>query len=924
MSLWIKANYSQFSSAMQSLAAKSTQKTELQWLPAWVHFIDTANIIRKLVITWLPASVIRAADSEMSQEEFLHLCTFLALTHDIGKLTPVFQSGISEQFPELRMRIERSGLQLYPMRSFIAPGKSPHALAGEAILLDFDCQQSVSVTVGAHHGKPQEIKYDVENQIRYYEDNYYGCKGKGSEQGRFWESVREEWFEYSLKTSGYTSVEELPQLNMGAQMLLTGLLIMADWIASNTDYFPLIDIDDNGADISAEHRAEKAWETLHLPDIWSPSCFFMDDTQFQNRFGFLPNTVQKAMIKVAEDTVQPGIMILEAQMGVGKTEAALAAAEVLASKTGSAGLFFGLPTQATANGIFPRLEQWAMEQSEDALHSIRLAHGMAELNEQYQALFHGTSYLAEDMSSSGLVAHQWFEGRKQALLSDFVIGTVDQLLMAALKQKHVMLRHLGLAGKIVIVDECHAFDAYMNTYLDRALMWLGRYGVPVILLSATLPEKRRLEFISAYLRRKKLKDDELPSSRAYPILTWTDGEDIKQQAITVDTPSKMVSIERISDETMEERLKQALSEGGCAGVIVNTVRRAQNLADQLKESLPDMEILVFHSHFLMPDRAEKEHMLLQRLGKTSTPNTRRNLIVIGTQVLEQSLDIDFDFLITDLCPMDLLLQRLGRLHRHTRERPANVTKPCCAVLGANTETLEEDSRFIYGDWLLLQTKRLLPNSITLPQDIPMLVQDTYQEPQDESELDDAAEQAWSDYCRNIESKKSKAEVYYIPKPNISKRFANLNMISDLLSTDLPDNEERAQATVRDGDASISVLVMMIRKDGQITFLPWQNGGAVVPANHVPSAEECRQIARQRMNLPRAFCFGKNLDRTIEELECVNSQIIPEWQQSFWIKGELVLLLDEELSADLCGYHITYTKEEGLRYGKEEEYGEQRM
>ncbi len=106
--------------------------------------------------------------------------------------------------------------------------------------------------------------------------------------------------------------------------------------------------------------------------------------------------------------------------------------------------------------------------------------------------------------------------------------------------------------------------------------------------------------------------------------------------------------------------------------------------------------------------------------------------MVGTQVLEQSLDIDFDFLITDLCPMDLLLQRLGRLHRHTRKRPANVTQPCCAVLGANTETLEEGSRFVYGDWLLLQTKRLLPNSITLPQDIPMLVQDTYQEPQDTS------------------------------------------------------------------------------------------------------------------------------------------------------------------------------------------------
>ena len=135
-------------------------------------------------------------------------------------------------------------------------------------------------------------------------------------------------------------------------MLLTGLLIMADWIASNTNYFPLIDIDDNGVDSSVEYRAQKAWETLHLPDLWMPSCFFMDDAQFQSRFGFLPNEVQKTMIKVAEDAVQPGILILEAQMGVGKTEAALAAAEVLTAKTGSAGLFFGLPTQATANGIF--------------------------------------------------------------------------------------------------------------------------------------------------------------------------------------------------------------------------------------------------------------------------------------------------------------------------------------------------------------------------------------------------------------------------------------------------------------------------------------------------------------------------------------------------------------------------------------------
>ena len=145
-----------------------------------------ANIIRKLVVTWLPASVVRAADSEMNQEEFLNLCTFLALTHDIGKLTPVFQSSISEQFQELRTRSEESGLLLYRMKSLLSAGKSPHALAGESILLDFGCPPSVAVVVGAHHGKPQEIKYDIENQTRYYEENYYGCKGKDSEQGKLW------------------------------------------------------------------------------------------------------------------------------------------------------------------------------------------------------------------------------------------------------------------------------------------------------------------------------------------------------------------------------------------------------------------------------------------------------------------------------------------------------------------------------------------------------------------------------------------------------------------------------------------------------------------------------------------------------------------------------------------------------------------
>ena len=199
----------------------------------------------------------------------------------------------------------------------------------------------------------------------------------------------------------------------------------------------------------------------------------------------LPNSLQSEILDITGDADKPGIYILEAPMGIGKTEAALSAAEILAAKYGSGGVFFGMPTQATSNGIFVRLEDWAKKNADEekTLHSIRLAHAAAELNDDYHDLVSGDSVMYDE-DGSGLVVHSGLSGRKQALLSDFVIGTVDQMLLAALKQKHVMLRHLGLAGKVVIVDECQAYDAYMNCYLDRVMTWLGVYKVPVIILSS--------------------------------------------------------------------------------------------------------------------------------------------------------------------------------------------------------------------------------------------------------------------------------------------------------------------------------------------------------------------------------------------------------------------------------------------------------
>lgn len=911
-----------FSRELLSLPGKTNKDNANEYLPVFMHLLDTEGTIRHLVDHWLPESIRKTVCEELSDGEFEKVCRFLALTHDMGKFTPVFVSRILAELPEIKENIEAIGWKIPLLSDFMNPEKSPHALAGAAFLQSKNCTPGIVTVVSAHHGKPLTLSNynDLDLQMESYFYNYYGTTDKKDDNAQKWMDVREEWFKFALKKAGYASEGDLPNLGMPAQVLLTGLLIMADWISSNTSYFPLISTDTPDFQDIYPARVERAWRKLHFPDSWSSSCFFMDYDIFQNRFGFQPNEVQQAVIKAVEDTFQPGIFILEAQMGVGKTEAALAASELLAAKTGCGGLYFGLPTQATANGIFPRLKQWAEQQSEASVHAIRLAHGMASLNEDYRALFQGNAVTGEDEKFSDLIVHSWFEGRKQALLANFVIGTVDQLLMAALKQKHVMLRHLGLAGKVVIIDECHAYDAYMNQYLDRTLTWLGKYGVPVILLSATLPARRRTKLVEAYLGHQiENNDDMWKTCRDYPLLTWTDGDEVHKSAITLkNTSSRKVAVCHLPDEQIVDCLKNSLSEGGCAGIIVNTVRRAQEISSMLRRELPDKEIVVAHSHFLLPDRAEKEAMLLKRLGKKSTPEQRNGLIVVGTQVLEQSLDVDFDLMLTDLCPMDLLLQRIGRLHRHAgRKRPSMLEKARCMILGTSGEELESGAKAVYGEWLLLRTRMLIPPEIVLPDSIPELVQNTYEVPQEVLEPGSALYTAQLNYQKDINKKEHRAKTYRIGNPR--KKcidFPKLDTIAGWLDTDIDVDDRKAEASVRDGDPSINVLVMMQHQDGQIGFLPWQHGGRSVSANHVPSAEDGRNIAQQQMRLPHVFCVGKLADQAIKELEQRNYWLA-EWQQSSWLHGELVLLLNEYFQTDLCGYTLTYSWEDGLTYKKEE-------
>lgn len=915
-----------FSKELSAAVAKSDRENGNDWLPFWMHSFDTAGIMEKLAQKRLPESISDYLCAECGgREKLFSTLKFCALVHDIGKLTIVFQSRI---YDAVDFSPFADCVELPKSSSLGNASDTPHALASEAILLKLGCREGVASIAGAHHGRPSALA-DVCDQISgacTAVENFYGKRGK---YRQLFESLWKEWIDFSLECAGFSELSDLPDMAVPAQVVISGMLITADWIASNTTYFPLISADQKGEFGDYPKRIENAWTTIGFPNMWeSKARFGLDDEAFKERFGFLPNPTQADIISTATDAESSGIYIIEAPMGLGKTEAALALSEILAARAGAGGMFFGMPTQATSNGIFPRLEKWAdgLAEDEQTLLAIKLAHGNAALNENYRELFTGHSNLNIE-SDSGLIVHDWFSGRKQTLLSDFVIGTVDQLLMAALKQKHVMLKHFGLSGKVVVVDECHAYDAYMSQYLDMAIKWLGIYKVPVIILSATLPEKRRAELIEAYTDSEKhrakhteayvdktIADEAWKHSLAYPLLTYTENNAVKQKALAFDGENKEVSVRRIIRDEVAATAGYAVERGGCVGLIVNTVRKAQEIAAELQSAFPKAEVIIMHAQFIMTDRAKREEQILKRVGKRSTPESRRGLIIVGTQVLEQSLDLDFDLMITELCPMDLLLQRTGRLHRHNRVRPQGLETASCFVLDETDDSFDSGSAAIYGEWLLMRTRALLPNKLTIPSDIPLLVQQTYDETNNEmlGELTEGMKKAQEENKLRTGKKRRSAENYLISKPSNKKG----KCLDGWLDNDIkPNNEQTGEKAVRDGDPSVDVIALMRDREGLIRIIA-DKSETIIPADRPPSREGALLIARQKLRLPGFFGRRWKIDDTIEQLEAETQNVFSAWQDSALLKEEVVLLFDEDLNADLAGVQLHYDIKTGLTYEKE--------
>lgn len=829
------------SDGAKALWGKTNRIDDSEWLPLYVHMVDSAAMASKIWDTWVPQGTKAVIVGDLGNDEVLarKLMIFMAGIHDIGKATPVFQAKSITFGPEagsFAWKAERAGL---PMIAGLRGTNHPtHPIAGEIILEGYllrvrgwerKAARQYACVVGGHHGTPPDkSKIDEEK-------NRKTNVGLDSEA---WVSTQDELIDFVANIAGIEEKEweDLSERRFSVQsaVLMTGLVIMADWIASNSDedMFPLVrtepwadededfffsesgEEDDIQSWSGLRIRADRAWSCVQLPHAWVPegipsSCQDLFATRFTLPEGAKVRPVQEEAVRIARDTRQPGLMVIEAPMGEGKTEAALAAAEILAQRTGRGGVCVALPTMATTDAMFTRVRRWleALPSCDfDNEKTVWLAHGKAQLNNDFRGIIAAShrrfsSVDQDDVKQESsqnrkkkqidvppeTVVSDWLWGRKKGALANFLVCTVDQVLMSALQMKHVVLRQLAMANKVVIIDECHAYDAYMQEYLKMALEWLGGYRTPVILLSATLPECQRNAMVEAYLKgwcdtepRKASKVSILEQlrarnasnthhinhtansemscekgtaeklrliSNAYPLLTYTDGHETKHADVKPSGRSMKVQCRLVDDDdtALLDLMDALLVDGGCIGVICDTVGRAQHAAELLGNHCGRDCVRLTHSRFMDIDRMSNERELRDLLGPDATiGNGKRpgKLVVVGTQVLEQSLDIDFDALVTDIAPVDLIMQRLGRVHRHRRgdgecDRPVSLQTATCYIRGVEAWN-NEGPKFsrgadsVYDAAALMESLAVLDLTAAgascaqqLPQDIARTVRSAY-------------------------------------------------------------------------------------------------------------------------------------------------------------------------------------------------------
>lgn len=995
------------------------------------HMLDAGSVAARLWDTWL-APGLQERFSEhlhLSMEDTRALVCWLAATHDMGKATPEFSGQLDARRDEnlaiYHQRIEQQDFE-FP-EDLVAPTsglRCPHSKYSQSILthlltnnvegLPSEVAETLASVSGAHHGTPANYlsnSADLSNVIL-------------ERLSPKWHDTWQELYNITLERFGASSaLQQLAQhgraIPVSVQFCITGFVIMSDWIASNPDFFPM----GTFGSAEQEQRARIGWQALGLEQRWTAALDTNPDTPaadlYASRFGWNNPTLrpmQEVVVEAARSMQSGGMMCIEAPMGQGKTEAGLIAAEFLAQATGRTGVAFAAPTQATSNALFDRVIEWVEYQTNNVAqehggpiepHSMFLGHSKNRFNKSYEAL--SKADIFDESSTPGrennrktlrpgtsLARHSWLSGTKKGLLSSFVVCTIDQVLMTALQARHVMLRYLGLASKVIIIDEVHAYDAYMNQYLSAALYWLGQMNAPVILMSATLPAEIRTRLMVKYAEglkvwtdssssqpKQKLSAKERFAARQtktqsnttldldYPVihtLTAEDNGSPKKWKVEQPVEQTEVELKLIDDspESVLNVLEPLANDHGCAAVICNTVGRAQEMHEFLRKQFGEEHVVLTHSRFTATHRTEQEELLVSKLGKKAhyseadgeDSSRPHRLIVVGTQVIEQSLDLDFDVMITDFAPVDLVLQRMGRLHRHdsrnSSERTPAYRKPVCYVRGIETFGSHDEapdfprgSKAVYEPMILLSSyAQLLPHfdgePIRIPADISPLVQKTYQK-NVSSEIPEAwsndYEHAKRDYQQNQDHAERRAKDYLLHPPNDDQDTMADCMQHLLNPVDKQFSDDQiGEAKVRDTNASLEVIAIIVERNQpgnpksaikSYRLLPSINGADEADslcfdasADDPPTYWQSMQLAASSIRLPYQYSDAHNhrirggilrFDAALDQLEM---ERIENWQKSFMLEGQLILPFEETepgvYSYTLCDYELVYSAQLGLQ------------
>lgn len=811
----------------QWLYAKTNRDNRDQIHLLLYHLIDVGTVTYAMWQTVFTASFRRlVADMlNLTITEAGRFVAFIAALHDLGKASPAYQKKYAppwllDKFKEMRLLVAG---EHYNESTRTCPHATVTTWALPTLMVEYEgyddtFAQKISVALGGHHGSWP---------------GPYATEGINDDTCPLWNEMRRDLY-WELR-----AVFPPPQINSELNtsnfntllILLSGLTSVADWVGSNSNYFALESDVRSTREYAAEavSVAQNALKKLGWLG-WQPTGVVRDFSQSYSYLNFdRPRHIQQEIIEAALDVPAPTLLIIEAPTGIGKTEIAQYLTDAWLQKHNGRGFYIAMPTQATSNQMYHRTTQFLGHNYPDDLLNIPLAHGNAMFDAAQAEI--QLNEVGDD-EETGVVALSWFVQRsKQTLLAPFGVGTVDQTLLSVLQTRHFFVRILGLSHKVIIFDEIHAYDTYMSTLFERLLCWLNAIGTSVIMLSATLPTATRQKFVKAYTGQELLPDQKNPTP--YPALTIAHAQQ-PPQTIPLTKPGDITLhlnwLDDNSPEAILDFLQTELTYGGCAAVICNTVKRAQIVFELLEDArqqgsldIKKENLILFHARFPFAWRKPKEDDVLAKFGKPDDekgdrrPEPHEKAIVVATQVIEQSLDLDFDVMITDLAPIDLILQRAGRLHRHklrdtNRRHPRQLTiVPPNFVDGLPAFGVDER---IYERYLLLQTYRQLHERkpLIIPTETATLIEAVYTDTiqDDDSLWQKALEAAHRQMKQDQRVQSGKAKRPLIRPPH---DFRLLTQTILGLEEDNPAVHETFQAKTRDIAPGITLVCLFQAENG---------------------------------------------------------------------------------------------------------------